>query len=171
VAAIPEVNGVSNVATARDALKPEIVRQEIASKGVRTKDRDRRRTDAFVRQGEWFFLPRPGFQVSGPVFRDEPIRRGAGKPHVCQFLCRTGGQQVYVSSRYPNGLSAEQYMKLPREQRRKHAWRVMVRDAEVYAKGAIRHADHQTVMLPFWHLVQVNTEGRSAAMRHVAFLD
>lgn len=171
VAAIPEVPGVRDVATAKDALKPELVRDESASKGVRAKDRNRRRTDAFVRQGEWFFLPRPSFQASGLVFRDEPIRRGAGKPHICQFLCRTGGQQVYVNGRYPNGLTVTQFMKLPKEQRRKGAWRVMMRDAEAYVKGAIRHPDHATVVLPFWHLVQVNTESRATAMRHVAFLD
>jgi hypothetical protein len=47
----------------------------------------------------------------------------------------------------------------------------MVRDAEVFAMGTIRHADHATVRLSGWHRVLMNTEPRARAMRHVAFLD
>jgi hypothetical protein len=47
----------------------------------------------------------------------------------------------------------------------------MVRGAAVYAKGAVRHRDHATIVLPTWHRVEMNTEQRAQAMRHVAFLD
>ena len=47
----------------------------------------------------------------------------------------------------------------------------MVRDPELYAKGSVRHPDHNTIVLPYWHRVLMNTEQRARAMRHVAFLD
>jgi len=47
----------------------------------------------------------------------------------------------------------------------------MVRNARVYVKGAIRHPDHATIHLPYWHQVVMNTETQSRAMAEVAFLD
>jgi hypothetical protein len=47
----------------------------------------------------------------------------------------------------------------------------MTRDAVVYARGRVRHADHRTITLHGWHRVLMNTEGQSRAMRNVAFLD
>jgi hypothetical protein len=105
------------------------------------------------------------------VLRDEPIRRGGGKPHRCQFLYRSGGERVHVNFRYPNGLTDAQYQELPQKERDARGWRQMVRDAHVFVKGAIRHPDHKTVWLALWHQVVMNTETQAAAMRHVAFLD
>jgi hypothetical protein len=160
------------VQSAKDALKPQEVWDAIRQHGVPMRHRDQRRTDAFIRQGEWFFIPRPGLKVNEKmVLRAEPIRRGAGKPHMCQFLFRTGGQAVWVCSRYPNGLTQQEYRELPDRERERYAWRQMVRDARVYAKGSVRHPDHKTVWLSGWHLVVPNTEFQARAMRHVAFLD
>ncbi|MDB5350119.1 MAG: hypothetical protein JWN86_1366 [Planctomycetota bacterium] len=50
-------------------------------------------------------------------------------------------------------------------------WRVMQRNAEVYVRGRVRHADHRTITLHGWHRVLMNTENQSRAMRNVAFLD
>jgi len=47
----------------------------------------------------------------------------------------------------------------------------MRRDMSVYARGAVSHADHATITLPFWHRVLMNTETQSQTMRFVAFLD
>ena len=47
----------------------------------------------------------------------------------------------------------------------------MVRDAGVYARGTVRHPDHATITLPFWHRVLINTETQSRTMANVAFLD
>jgi hypothetical protein len=33
------------------------------------------------------------------------------------------------------------------------------------------HSDHETITLPFWHRVIMNTETRSRTMAKVAFLD
>jgi hypothetical protein len=47
----------------------------------------------------------------------------------------------------------------------------MMREADVFAKGAVRHPDHATVVLRGWHRVAMNTEQAARAMRHVGFLD
>jgi hypothetical protein len=138
------------------------------------RDRNRRRNDAFVRQGEWFFLPTPSFQPrSAVVFHNEPIRRGNGKPHVCEFLCRSGGEIVYVSPEHPNGVPEMQYRRLVRGNPKlaNLRWTVMRRNPDTYVKGRVRHADHKTVVLGDWHWVAMNTESLAPAMRHVAFLD
>ena len=43
------------------------------------------------------------------VLRDEPLRRGSGKPHMVECLARTGGETVYVTSRHPNGPTGDAY--------------------------------------------------------------
>ena len=156
VAAIPEgVRGVSGVAAAISALKPE------GAQGT-----------PHVRQGEWFFVPEPRLQVQDwYVLRNEPIRRGNGKPPIVQFIFRRGGETVYVSSRHPNGLSQAEFDRLSERYRDEQQWEVMVRDAEVFGKGTVRHPDHATIRLRGWHRVLMNTEHRAHAMRHVAFLD
>ena len=172
VAAVPESARATSVQDAKDALKPGQVWASIRRHGVPMKNRDRRRTDAFFRQGEWFFLPRPWVTVDDwLVLKDEPIRRGAGKPHRCEFLYRIGGQAVYVHERHPNGLTLAEWRELPEIERNAPSWRVMQRDARVYVKGAIRHPDHATIRLPYWHEVVMNTETSARAMRNVAFLD
>lgn len=106
VAAIPESAQVRSVQEARDALKPPEVSAAMREYGVPMEDRDLRRTHAFVRQGEWFFIPEPLLEVYGTeILRDEPIRRGSGKPHVCEMVFRQGGRTVWVCSGYPNGLN------------------------------------------------------------------
>ena len=172
VAAVPETARARNVQDAKDALKPPAVWDAMRERGVRRKDRDRRRTAAFVRQGEWFFIPRPTFKADESlVLKDEPIRRGGGKPHRCQFLFRMGGESVRVHRRYPNGLSIAEYSALPKHVREMKGWRTMARNARVYVKGSVRHSDHATVWLDVWHEVVMNTETQAAAMRQVAFLD
>jgi len=172
VAAVPESHEVRTVEAAKDALKPDEVWAEIREQDLPRDQWNLRCTAAFLRQGEWFFLPRPWMKVGWhEVIRGEPISRGAGKPHWCEFLYRTGGVQVFVSRNHPNGLTADEYLKLPPEERRRQHWQERVRDAEVYVRGLVRHADHATIKLPYWHLVVMNTETRARAMEHVAFLD
>ena len=64
VAAIPESKTVRNVQDAKDALKPAAVWEAIHSHKLPSHQRDRRWTKAFVRQGEWFFIP-PGRAAPG----------------------------------------------------------------------------------------------------------
>jgi hypothetical protein len=176
VAAVPErARGVTNVATAMEALKPDEVREAQAGRRIHPRERGKRRTSAFVRQGEWFFVPEPALNVDPrTIRRNEPISRGRGsRPHFVEECYRIGGKTVYVNGRYPEGLTNEEYRRLiDREPNmRKAGWRVLTRDARVYARGAVRHADHRTIRLQGWHRVLMNTEYRAAAMARVAFLD
>ncbi len=171
VAAVPEsARGVTGVATAKAALQPRAVRDLVER--VHPKDPFRRRNAAYVRQGEWFFIPWPWLRVNEAfVQRDEPLIRGRGKPHVMQFAYRTGGEAVYANVHRTRGITEAQFRALSEQQRANGGWQRLVRDPEVYARGTVRHTDHATIHLPAWHRVLMNTEQGARAMRHVAFLD
>jgi hypothetical protein len=171
VAAVPEsARGVTGVVTAKAALQPEVVRDLILRR--KPKDPFRRRNTAYLRQGEWFFVPADGLTPSDAlVRRDEPLTRGRGKVHVMQFAFRRGGEVVYVNRQHPTGISEARFMGLTDSQRRSGNWVPMVRDPQVYAKGTVRHPDHATIDLADWHRVLMNTEQGARAMRHVAFID
>jgi hypothetical protein len=175
VAAVPEAERAANVATAMEALKPEEVRHRQARLQLPTRKRNRRRNEAFVRQGEWFFLPMPEHLKVDPkaILSGEPLRRGGGKPHWVDELVRMGGTTVYVSRAFPDGLLEHEYRALlQREpQRKRDHWVTMRRNPRVLVRGKIRHADHKTIVLPHWHRVLMNTETEAVAMRNVAFLD
>jgi hypothetical protein len=172
VAAIPEDEPVSTVAGAQIALKPGEVRMREEAMGVTRKEGFRRRNAAFIRQGEWFFLPAGEIRTDPlRLLRNEPISRGnGGSPHWAELCYRMGGETVYVSGKYPAGLTATEYFRLP-EKERSRGFRMMKRDATVYVRGEITHRDHKTVYLNGWHRVLMNTESRSKAMRFLAFLD
>ena len=175
VAAVPEAAPVGTVRQAMEALKPPEVRAAQAVRGVSGRAATRRKTAAYVRQGEWFFVPVPGFAVDTRlVLTDEPLRRGwGGKPHWVDRCYRTGGETVHVCARHPNGVTEAEYraLLLRTKQAAKWGWRVMRRNPGVYVTGRVRHPDHQTILLRGWHRVQMNTEGEARAMRNVAFLD
>ena len=172
VAAIPEDEPVSTVAGAQIALKPSEVRLREEALGIKREQSFRRRNAAFVRQGEWFFVPANNINADPlRLLRNEPLSRGNGsKAHWAEFCYRSGGETVYVSAKYPSGLTAAQYNALT-EQERKLGFRMMKRDAAVYVRGEVTHPDHKTVYLQGWHRVFMNTENRSMAMRYLAFLD
>jgi hypothetical protein len=176
VAAVPERLPVSTVRTAFEALKPDSVRyMQDQVLRVKPRTRNRRRNDAFIRQGEWFFVPAPiWFRANEKLMlRNEPIRRGTGKPHICEELIREGGELVYVSTQHPEGLTAPQYRRLISRQPklRNLQWVTQRRNPQVFVRGRIRHPDHKTIVLSDWHQVLMNTETQSVAMRHVAFID
>jgi hypothetical protein len=171
VASVPEsASGVSGVAAAKTALQPQLVRSAVGRK--RPKDPFRRRNAAYVRQGEWFFVPMPGLAPPATmVLRHEPLSRGRGKAHTMELAYRRGGQVVWVNRAHPGGISDARFRRLSESERRNGGWTSFVRDPEVYAKGAIRHPDHVTVVLREWHRVAMNTEQDARAMQHVVFLD
>lgn len=174
VAAIPEDAKVSTVKQAVEALKPDPVKTVQGKIGIKTKDLHKRKTADYVRQGEWFFVPRPDVAVQDfLIHKNEPLRRGRGKPHKAEYLYRDGGETVYVCRQYPNGLTEKEYRELISNNRRakNYAWRTMRRNATVFVKGRISHSDHATVILDIWHEVIPNRESESIAFRDVAFLD
>jgi hypothetical protein len=80
---------------------------------------------------------------------------------------------VWVCDRHPNGVSPEEYRSIRWHNTKasRWNWRMMRRNPGVYARGAVRHSDHDTITLPFWHRVIMNTETESRTMQNVAFLD
>lgn len=174
VAAVPENLSVSTVRSAMEALKPPEIQRRQELLRVRPKNRNRRRNEAFIRQGEWFFVPVSGLEVRPQmVLTNEPLRRGGGKPHMVEFLYRSGGELVYVCRQRPNGLTQAQFNALVSRKPEAKVWRwqTLRRNPSVYVRGRVRHADHATIELRDWHQVLMNTETQAAAMRHVAFLD
>src|SRR5207302_1300075 len=165
VAAIPETAPVGTVRQAKEALKPAEVHSAQATKRLKAKARSRRKNAAYVRQGEWFFLPVADLAVDEKlVLRDEPLTRGnGGKPHWAEFCYRTGGEAVHVCSRHPNGVTEAQYQKVVggNPKAKGWGWRTMRRNPGVYVRGRVRHADHKTITLHGWHRVLLNTEGQS----------
>ena len=173
VAAIPERAPVSTVAGAKIALKPREVREREGVLGVSWRDSFRRKNAAFLRQGEWFFVPVAGLKADPMlIHKNEPLSRGnGGKAHWADECYRLGGESVFVSTKYPFGISSEEFMALPQEERSRGNFRMMRRDAAAYVRGEVRHPDHATVVLRDWHRVLMNTESQSVAMRFLTFLD
>jgi hypothetical protein len=172
VAAVP--GGASSVRQAMEALQPQDVRDALAQSQVSSRKRYARKNRAFRRQGEWFFVPAPSLVVDeNLILRNEPLRRGGGKPHLVEELCRSGGETVHVCDHYPNGVTPAEYRAIVHRNPNaiRWPWRVMRRNPGVYARGTVRHSDHATITLPFWHRVVMNTETQSRTMANVAFLD
>lgn len=171
VAAVPG-NGVSSVEKAMEALKPREVRDIERSRPVKAKNKNKRKNEVFRRQGEWFFIPEPGFTPpkNAVILKNEPIRRGRGKPHNCEYLYRSGGESVWFHRQLaPNGVNSKTYEQLRKKDQT--GWRPMMRNARVLVKGRISHADHATILLEGWHVVSMNTEGEARGATNVAFLD
>jgi hypothetical protein len=165
---------VNSVASALESLKPIEVRMAQRRARLDRKNWQSRRNEAFVRQGEWFFLPRADLIVDrGLVLRHEPISRGGrSKPHIVEELYRTGGRGIYVG---PQGktLSVEQFRRKSSSNPNFKAadWRLMRVGMEAYARGAIRHRDHKTIQLPYWHRIVMNSESVAPGRGPVLFID
>ena len=161
-AAVPG-DGVHDVRTAIASLRPTEVEGRRA-----------------IRQGEWFFVPAPAISETAwvihlpVIYKSEPLSRGGGsKPHICEKLMRTSGVTVMVSPAYATGLTEPEYNRLMATdpKARRMSWRRMVRDAQVYARGDVRHRDHKTIHLDDWHRVYMNRERFAKHARQIAFLD
>jgi hypothetical protein len=156
-AAVPG-DSVRDVRTAIASLRPEEIEGRRA-----------------IRQGEWFFVPEHGVSEKGAVVhRNEPLSRGAGsKPHICSEMVRRGGVIVMVSRQYPTGIGLAEYQQLiaTNSNAAGFMWRRMMRDAEVYARGEVRHKDHKTIDLCGWHRVYMNRERFARHAPQIAFLD
>ncbi len=116
---IAQFQGGTTVKDAHRKLKPDAV---VAA--------DRSAPGRTLRQGEWFFVKVPAFELRmiGEQIRKSPhfVERGVsiggnGRPHVADELLRAVGPKVY-------------------------------------ARGRIRHPDHKTLSLAEWRQVHRNTE-------------
>ena len=174
VCAVPG-ESVSNVVNAMEALQPGEVKRVVNRRVKRVKDRLRRRNKAFVRQGEWYFVPVNLLLIDPKsIHRNEPLSRGAGsKPHMCQYLYRRGGHHVWVCRRYPQGVIEHDYRKILSTVRgaKNWGWLRMMREPSVYVRGRVWHPDHKTIVLNDWHRVYMNTEREAPGAPNVVFLD
>lgn len=169
-------SSVTTVSSAKDALKPSVVHVAEEKQGVRKKSRHKHRNEAMIRQGEWFFLPMPDMEVpQREILKNEPMRRGRSRPHIAEECYRSGGERVYVSSAFPNGLTTREYetFKAKDPRAKNMVFTSMVRNARVYVRGRIypadrKNSDHKTRNLTCWHLVVPNEERASKTQ---AFLD
>lgn len=176
VAAIPEDSKVSNVKEAKESLKPRDVKFSEKRVGIKKKDSEKRRTKAYIRQGEWFFIPAPELQVQKSlILKNEPIQRGRGTSHIVEELFRRGGENIYINKEYPGGLSEDKYINLIKlnPELKKTRWEIRRANPTAFGRGRVTHKDHKhkTIVLQFWHEIVMNTEFRSRAMKNVAFID
>jgi hypothetical protein len=177
VCAVPG-RSITNVRGAMEALQPDFVRQHITKTIKRSKTRFERRNEAFVRQGEWFFVPFPELDFktdfTNQIHRHEPITRGLGsKAHICEQVFRSKGEAVMVCTKYPTGVSRNRYEDILKSNptAKRWNWRMMQINASVYARGTVRHPDHKTINLDGWHQIFMNTENEAPGKQNVVFLD
>ena len=166
--------GASALVQAKVALQPSGAQAAANSARLNLRQRTRRHNRAFIRQGEWFFVPAPALRVDEKlILRNEPISRSGGKPHLVAEVYRSGGENVWVCSRFPNGLTEAEYKRTLADNRdaKRWGWQQRVRNAGVFARGTVRHRDHATITLHEWHQVWMNTENTTRQMANVAFLD
>jgi hypothetical protein len=151
VAAVPEqARGVTGVTPAKAALQPALVSAAVAR--ARPKDRFRRRNPAYVRQGEWFFVPALGLQP------DAVPTGAAARP------CGPTGRIRPASARSDTA-------GCPRTSvgaaggRRSSGIRRCTREAQSVTRITQRSCCRTGTV------VVMNTEHEAQAMRHVVFLD
>ena len=103
-----------------------------------------------TRQGEWFFLPTTEQEVNmieesikrHMIFVEHKKRiavdrgREPGKPHTADEIV------IVPSKKLEHGFGVKPF--------------------DVYVRGKVRHADHETVSFPTWRRVMRNAEDRSA---------
>lgn len=154
----------SSVLNAMESLKPSTVLRQQEIRKVKTKKRNKRKNEAFIRQGEWFFIPSDIKIDEKYVLKNEPLQRGAGKPHVAEYIFRVGGRGVYVNG--GKVVTENEYERMDWDKKIGYVFRRA--DANVYARGSIRHPDHKTIYLSTWHQVVPNEETRSSKL---AFID
>lgn len=180
---------VTTVDTAKLSLRPDPVKRVQRKKKIKRADRIKRKNEASLRQGEWFFIPvnieEPKMDI---ILRNEPLMisnsRGGSKPHIAQYAFRKGGTTVYVPQlpfqmmmdnnidreRLGAGLTEREKKKYFRENPHAKSWNWthQIRNPKMYVKGNIRHPDHATLKLRKWHEVHMNQEIRG---RFNVFLD
>jgi len=171
-AAIPD--RPASVSDAKRQLMPQVVLDAMTSERLRPDESSRRRTRAFLRHGEWFFVPMgESYAPQTPVRFDESISRARGSPHRVDELARVGsvsmlevivdGVRRIVPEESIRRLRHDAIVRLLR------SWRVPL---FVVVRGRVRHRDHATLDLGRrWHRVVMNREHESPGMSGLRFLD
>ena len=164
-AALPHDEVVTDVKTAKEALKPKLVK--IRERRKRS-GKHPRRSDVFLRQGEWFFIPWPHARIDRDriACNGRLVREAGSKPHHCEFLF-DAARQEYVCDRFPKLYFYEaEYQEIlqTRRKARRWNWRRLPLQPDIYVKGWITHIDHSPLFLDVWHRVELNRESTAIAM-------
>lgn len=154
-----------NIWEAKQSLKPPVIKaKELA---LKPKERQKRKNDVYLRQGEWFFVPADPrmIPVNPVIHKDEPMSRGAGsKPHIVEECFRMGGTSVWAKG--TRILTDKEYKLL--DSKEQHGFMSRTANATVFVRGYVKHPDHDTLYLKEWHSIMMNEEKRSKAL---VFLD
>ena len=148
------------------AARRSLLPRELRGAGLNLDQLVRRHNDVYKRQGEWFFVATDKDLSAYPIHLSEPLQRGTGrgKPHLVAELIRFGGDDVVLAG--ATEYRAAEWDRLvqatPSLGHQRH--RRATKNAEVYVRGAVRHADHATLVLPTWHRVYLNGEVLSGNM-------
>ncbi len=172
VAALPQEADARIVEAAKESLKPLPVRRLEERK---RKGRHHRKSDVYLRQGEWFFIPCPHAGVDRiRVVRGGALSRGGGsKPHYCSFLYEDG-EREYECTRYPKlAFFESEYKQILRTRRKakQWKWRQLPFNPDRYVKGWIEHEDHSPLFLDIWHRVEMNRESNHLSMSRMIYRD
>jgi hypothetical protein len=171
VAALPHESDALTVEAAMESLKPLLVKRLEERKH---KGKHHRKSDVYMRQGEWFFLPCPHASIDRKqVSHGGMLHRGDSKPHHCTFLYEDG-EREYECARYPKLAFFESEYKHILKTRRKAkqwGWRQLPFNPTLYAKGWIEHEDHSPLFLDIWHRVEMNRESDRLSMSRMIYRD
>lgn len=165
VAGLPDNSDANSVQTAMQSLKPMLVKTlEGRKPGKR-----HRKSDVYVRQGEWFFVPCPhaSIDLAGVECNQVLIRGPGGKPHLCEFMYRDG-EREYECKRYPRlAFFESEYLEILKTRRKakQWGWRQLPYHPDTYVRGNVSHPDHATIRLDGWHRVEMNLESSPMALR------
>jgi hypothetical protein len=170
----------ASVAEAKRALMPDAVGAEVVRRGVKASKAARRRNAAFLRQGEWFFVPMQNWTPGHlPILENEPISRGTlghgrgvGSPHWCEELVRVG-VETWAEASADGRFGKTELLPIAEVlERRLRIRRRFGVPRFCAVRRTIKHRDHATVDLGrVWHRVEMNTETAAPGRGHVLFLD
>jgi hypothetical protein len=172
----------STVLQAKQELKPKDLQDFEKREGLKTKRAHKRHRKLesgkkVHRQGEFMFIPEPYFQPPKGsltiIHQNEPMSRGRGNSHYAEYLYRSGGITVYMSSYNHKsrtiGLTEREFRDLSKKNQTSHQWEIRKRNATIWVKGRITHKEHKTLDLgQIWHRVLLNAEIQTGS---VAFID
>ncbi len=170
VAALPEGDDIRTVQQARESLKPGAVRRK-----ERRGQGRRRKSDVYIRQGEWFFVPCPHASVApGRIQQNAPLVRGPGSTaHICERMF-LDGEPEYMCDRYPKLAFYEwEYREVLKTRRKAKQWnwRRLPFKPDIYVRGWITHPDHNPLHLDEWHFVKMNTERQGSSLVRITYRD
>lgn len=150
--------GAGTVRSALESLKPALVREAELAAGVRRQNRFTRKNEAFVRQGEWFFIPARVEVPRGSALRHEPLQAIGRKPHMAEFAFRTEGEVIYTHRTQGQVREADYGKFLKEHPSHRQGWTMRRLNPKVFVRGTIKHPDHKTLRLDSWHQVLLSNE-------------